>query len=156
MAARQTGDAGPCPEPWPWTSILLIGTFGPTDAASRRYHWRCGIALGALVAGLFVLAGIATRVDSPILAWGPALVTGTVFTYIAFELWRFVSGLDELSRNLQLEAMSIAYLIGLPIFVTAQFVSGATGWSWQLPAATYLGLDVVRGAVLALRARKYQ
>lgn len=108
------------------------------------------------MAGLFVLAGIATRVDSPILAWGPALVTGTVFTYIAFELWRFVSGLDELSRNLQLEAMSIAYLIGLPIFVTAQFVSGATGWSWQLPAATYLGLDVVRGAVLALRARKYQ
>lgn len=138
---------------WPWASILLIGTFGSADPASRRYHWRCGIALGIWILGLLSLTALATRLGNP---WAPAILTAGVFGYIGFELWRLVGGLDELSRKLQLEAMAIAYLIGLPIFVSAPFVAAATGWSWQLPAAAYIGLDVIRGAVLAMRARKYR
>ena len=126
---------------WPWTSMLLIGTFGPHDDASRRYHWRCGWALGGFVVALIVWSAVATQFDAPFLRWIPAMVTAVTFTYIGHELWRLVSSLDELTRRLQLEAMAIAYLVGLPVFVTAQFVSGAAGWSWQLPAVTYLCLD---------------
>jgi hypothetical protein len=136
--------------------MLLIGTFGSHDSASRRYQRRCGLALAGFVIALFINLLLSVHVASAVLTWFPALLTGVTFAYIARELWILVSGLDELSRTLQLEALAIAYLVGLPVFMTAHSVGASTGWTWQLVPATYLGLDLVRAAALAIRARRYR
>ena len=60
-----------------------------------------------------------------------------------------------MSRLLQFEAMSVTYLVGFAVFITAHFFAGASGWSWQVPALAYLGLELVRGLVLAVLARKF-
>ncbi len=87
--------------------------------------------------------------------WVPPVVVGALFTLIAYEMWRYISGLDEMSRLLQFEAMSVTYLVGFAVFITAHFFAGASGWSWQVPALAYLGLELVRGLVLAVLARKF-
>jgi hypothetical protein len=45
--------------------------------------------------------------------------------------------------------------VGFAVFITAHFFAGASGWSWQVPALAYLGLELVRGLVLAVLARKF-
>ncbi len=141
---------------WPWASILLLGTFGLDSPGARRYHYRTGLAL----LGFLVLmpASVLLLPDTGVSAarWAPPLVAGTLFAVIAHEMWRYVSGLDEMSRMLQLQAMSVTYLVGFAVFVTAHFLAGASGWSWQLPALAYLGLELIRALVLAVLARKFQ
>ena len=140
---------------WPWAAILLLGTFDSTarrqplpapngprpprfrpplsgvdDAAPRDLD--AGGVVGA-ARGRRELCSRSSRTRCG----------GTI------------SGLDEMSRLLQFEAMSVTYLVGFAVFITAHFFAGASGWSWQVPALAYLGLELVRGLVLAVLARKF-
>jgi hypothetical protein len=140
---------------WPWASILLLGTFGLDSPGARRYQYRTGLALLG-----FVLLYPASMVLLPATWmsaawWVSPLIVGTLFTLIAYEMWRYISGLDEMSRLLQFQAMSVTYLVGFAVFITVYFFAGASGWSWQVPALAYLGLELVRGLVLAVLARKF-
>ena len=145
------GDRG-----WPWASILLLGTFGLDSPGARRYQYRTGLALlGFLLLypiSMMLLAGTGESAAR----WVPPLVVGTLFALIAYEMWRYISGLDELSRMLQFQAMSITYLVGFAVFISAHFFAGASGWSWHFPALAYLGLEFVRALVLAVLARKFE
>jgi hypothetical protein len=143
---------------WPWASILILGTFGLDSPGARRYQIRTGLALLALVLlfpGSALLFGVLLPEVSA-LRWLPPLVAGTSFALISYEMWRYVSGLDELSRMLQLQAMSLTYLVGFTVFATAHFFAGASGWSWHVPALAYIGLELVRALVLAVLVRKFR
>jgi hypothetical protein len=156
--AADYSDANGHESTWPWASILLLGTFGRNSAGARRYHRRALLALGGfllLFPLLFAVAAVAGPPADPALRWLFPAAAAAIFAFIAREMWRYVSGLDEMARQLQLEAMSITYLVGLPVFVAAHFAAGAAAWSWHLPALAYVGLDVVRALVLALLTRKY-
>lgn len=153
LAFKDNGDST---VQWPWTSMLLLGTFGRHTSGSRRYHVRTVIALAVLTAGMLLAPGVGATLDPRHARWIPALLFGTTFSVIAYELWRYVAGLDELSRTLQLEAMAITYLIGLPLFMTSHGISMAVSWSWHLPALAYLALDLLRGLVVVLLARRYR
>lgn len=130
---------------WPMGSMLFIGTFGARhSAAGRRYHSRVWLALGAYV-GLLIAFGVQGRHES---LWLLPLCGATV-TFLAYEMWRYVSGLDELARRLQLEAMAITYLIGFVAF----FALAVT--PLKLNPGYFIVLEPVRGLVLAWRARRY-
>jgi hypothetical protein len=139
---------------WPWASILILGTFGLDSPGVRRYQIRTGLALLGLV--LLFPASAILLPEVSALRWLPPLVAGSLFAFIAYEMWRYISGLDEMSRMLQFQAMSVTYLVGFSVFATAHFFAGASGWSWHVPALAYVGLELVRGLVLAVLVRKFR
>jgi hypothetical protein len=140
---------------WPWASILLVGTFGRQSTGARRYHRRTFLALGGFLILFPVLMALASLGDAPAARFLAPLLGGALFAFVGRELWRYVSGLDEMERTLQLEAMSLTYLIGMPVFVTAHFAGVASAWSWHFPPLAYILLDIVRAIVLARLTRRY-
>ena len=58
---------------WPTAPILAYGTFGMRNPAGRRYHFRSGIALAAMV--VCMLSGVLLR---------PSLPKGSVDVITAF------------------------------------------------------------------------
>lgn len=143
------------PASWPWASILVLGTFGPQSAGGKRYQRRTLLALAGFVSVFPALMALASFDEAAAARWVAPLVGAAVFSFIGRELWRYLSGLDEMERTLQLEAIAITYLIGMPIFVAAHFAGAASVWSWHFPPVAYLGLDVIRGMVLARLTRRY-
>ena len=146
------------PEPqmrWPWASIVFFGTFGRLDTASRRYQKQSAIAFALAIVGFIAWAVLATLVREPWVSWLPGIIFTATWAYVSVQGWKYISSLDEMSRSLQLESMSIAYLAGMPVFLLTFFFYGTTGWSWQFLPLIYFALELVRGVVLALRARRY-
>ena len=146
------------PEPrmqWPWASIVFFGTFGRLDTASRRYQKQSAIAVAIALAGFIGWAVLATLVREPWVSWLPGIIFTATWAYVSVQAWKYISSLDEMSRSLQLEAMSITYLAGMPVFLFTFFFYNTTGWSWQFLPLIYFALELVRGIVLALRARRY-
>jgi len=146
------------PEPrmrWPWASMMFFGTFGRLDAPSRRYQKRSAVAFGLAIVGFLGWAVLGTLVREPWVSWLPGLIFTAAWAYTSVEGWKYISSLDEMSRSLQLESMAIAYLAGIPVFLFTFFFYRTAGWSWQHLPLIYFGLELVRGIVLALRARRY-
>jgi ABC-type sulfate transport system permease component len=125
-----------------WT-LDLFGTFGK-DAAGRRYRFRAGIALAVLVAGVFI-AGPRGK-EAAVWHWTSALLPGVCFSFIAYELSRYVRSLDELGRKLQMEAMSAAMTLG--------GIALAEQWTVN-PIYFFISLEAVRGGALLVLSRRY-
>jgi hypothetical protein len=146
------------PEPqmrWPWASIVVFGTFGHLDTAGRRYQQQSAIAFSLAIVGFIAWAVLGTLVREPWVSSLPGLIFTATWAYVSVQAWKYISSLDEMSRSLQLEAMSITYLIGVPVFLFTFFFYRTTGWSWQHLPLIYFALELVRGIVLALRVRRY-
>jgi hypothetical protein len=136
-------------------SMLLVGTFGRQSPAGRRYHVRTMLALAVVLAGIFLGPIVGIGLGLPGWGWIPALAVAGAFCYVAHALWQYTSGLDELSRRLQLEAMSLTYLIGLALFMSIAGLSFVIPALAEIPAWSYLVLDVIRGGVLFVVARRF-
>ena len=139
---------------WPFSSMLLIGTFGRSHGpAGRRYHIEAAVAVAVLLAALLVDNAVA-----PALAMRPmvfrGIVASTVFVFLGFALWRYVNSLDELSRRLQLEAMAITYICGIALFVVCDTL--AVGNGWTVRPVYFVAFELMRGAALAVLARNYR
>ena len=140
----------------PGPRILLLGTFGLDSPGARRYQ----DPNGPRTPGFVLLYPASMHAAPRDLDVGCAVGAargrrGPVHAHRVRECGGTISGLDEMSRLLQFQAMSITYLVGLAVFITAHFFAGASGWSWQVPALAYLGLELGRGLVLAVLARKF-
>jgi uncharacterized membrane protein YfcA len=132
---------------WPKCAMIAYGTFGNRTPAGRRYHFRCGIALAAMVVCMIggALAGL-----KPLAAIAP----GIGFLYIAWEFRKYLSALDELARRIQLESMAWTYLTG---FGVAMLLGGlGTVYGWGLNPFWFILLEPVRGGWLYFVARRYQ
>ncbi len=139
---------------WPATPILVYGTFGARTPEGRRYHFRCGAALLSMVACM--LLGTLLRHVAP---GGPlkvaiALVPGATCAYIAWEFRRYLSGLDELARRIQLESIAWTYLSGLAFAM----LLGGVGivYDWRFNPLWFIVLEPVRAGWLYFVSRRYQ
>jgi multisubunit Na+/H+ antiporter MnhB subunit len=138
---------------WPTSSILLYGTFGARTPAGRRYHVRCGIALAAIVAWVFLAAAlspVAPRAGLDLIA---ALVPGVGFIYIAWEFRKYLLALDELAKRIQLESIAWTYLTGLGLAVLVGGLAMLMRW-WVNPI-WFVVLEPVRAGWLYLVSRRY-
>lgn len=138
--------------PWPCRSLVLWGTFGTTTPVGRRYHNR---SLAALAVFLLVHFLLGAWRDVPAVRALIALTPGAVFGFIAWELRRYLLALDELSRRIQMEAITWTYLLGLVAAMAWAGLATAYGSSWYLHPAWFLLLEPVRGFVLRSVARRY-
>jgi hypothetical protein len=93
--------------------MLTWGTFGAGSPAGRRYHFRSGLALAAVVVCILGSAFVRATSGNGILAVILAVTPGFAFAYIAWEFQKYLSSLDELARRIQLESIAWTYLCGL-------------------------------------------
>jgi hypothetical protein len=87
-----------------------------------------------------------------------SLVPGIAYSYIAWELRRYILALDELARRIQLEAIAWTYLTGLAVAALVGGVALAYGWQWSslwLNPLWFVFLEPVRGCFLYYVARRY-
>jgi hypothetical protein len=134
---------------WPYSSLLFLGYFGPNYPGGRALAFRATLALIAFVIGvLMIQAGGGLIVH----AIGGLMVVGSI-TALVYSNARYLSGLDELSRRIQLEAFSWTYAVAF--FVMAMLLVVGRGTLSMNPLFLVF-LEPVRGAVLVLVARKYR
>jgi len=130
----------------------LWGTFGTKTPAGRRYHNR---SLAALAVFLFVQFAFGAWREVPAAGALIALTPGIVFGFIVWELRRYLLSLDELSRRIQMEAITWTYLLGLVAAMAWSGLVMAYGSSWHIHPVWFLMLEPVRGFVLRSVARRY-
>ena len=142
---------------WPAFTMMFVGTFGSRTPAGRRYHRQCWIAFMILSFVVFTLLVLPKD-------WIPdqarrllmALLPGGAFTYIAWAFNRYLQGLDELARRLQLEAIARTYLIGIAVAALLGGFALAYNWGqWFLNPIWFITLEPVRGAALYWMSRRY-
>ena len=139
---------------WPTAPILAYGTFGTRTPAGRRYHFRSGVALAAMVACM--LTSVLLRSSLP--KGSPDVLTafapGAAFIYIAWEFRRYLAALDELARRIQLESIASTYLCGLAVAM----LLGGVGlvYGWRLNPFWFIVLEPVRAGWLYFVSRRYQ
>jgi hypothetical protein len=134
--------------------MLTWGTFGAGSPAGRRYHFRSGLALAAVVVCILGSAFVRATSGNGILAVILAVTPGFAFAYIAWEFQKYLSSLDELARRIQLESIAWTYLCGL----AAAMLLGGLGltYGWRLNAFWFIALEPVRAGWLCFVSRRYQ
>lgn len=136
------------------TAILANGTFGARSLARRRYNLRSGLALAAFVIWMFGSDLLRPWVPKGILDPISALAPGVTFSYVAWQLGRYLTAMDELERRIQMESITWTYLSGLAI---AMLLGGfSTVYGWRLNPGWFIVLEVVRARWFHLVSRRYQ
>jgi hypothetical protein len=136
---------------WSKSSLFLFGTFGRRTPAARRYYRRCNLALGGFVFFCFIAPILRRAV--PHLDWATVFVPGILFTYIAWQFRKYLSGLDELERRIQLESIAWTYLTGMALSMVLAGFGFLMGWN--LNPAWFMALEPIRGAYLFFGARRF-
>jgi len=104
---------------WSTRAMLFWTTLGTKTPAERRYKIRGALAAAASLCWFGI--AVAVHLRPRIIVSTTVLLAGFVISYIAWELRRYLTQLDELARRMQLEAIAWTYLTG---FVLAAW-SGA-------------------------------
>ena len=133
---------------WPYTSLLGFGYFGQDSPGGKRLA-RETTAWLALAVVAMVLGGL----------WAYALpvsVLGVGWAYV-----RYLGGLDELSRTIQLKAFAVAYGAAMAIgaVLAALALASPDGGPGVHPAVIFPTLvlaEGVRGVALVVQARRYR
>lgn len=138
---------------WPIVSMLLYGTFG-TDAppASQRADRRSRIGIGVYIliaAALATVPGLRSEVASNV----NVALLGVLFAFLAWQRWLYATALDELGRQLYLEAFSLTYLVGLSLFAFFGLLHSLADWS--VGPLVFVALEPLRGMILAWRSRYF-
>ena len=137
---------------WPGSSLLIWGTFGTSTPEGRRYHRRCYLAMGVLLVGYFIAAGL-PRAAADIVT---AILPGAIFGFISWEFKRYLDALDELARRIQLEALAWTYLTGLTMACALGGVMLAYELQpWFLSPFWFILLEPIRGLWLYVVSRRY-
>jgi hypothetical protein len=149
------------PSQWPIAWILGYGSFGPKSPASRRYHARTAIALVVLMI-VWPLTFFLWLFDrSPSLLWRliAGVMPGLIYGYIGWEMRKYWLTLDELARQLQLEAAAYTYLLAFaagPGLGGISFILIGHNWVWLVCNPLWVVfLEMARGTFLYFLARRY-
>ena len=106
-------------------------------------------ALAALAIGTVVVAYLPPEWRT----WGWP-VGGLCFSYISWEMWRYVNGIDELERRLQMEALAWTYLVAMAAAVALGSLS--LFLRWNVNPGLLLLLEPLRAWRLYVIAKRYQ
>ncbi|MGD1077744.1 MAG: hypothetical protein ABR881_05420 [Candidatus Sulfotelmatobacter sp.] len=144
-------------------ATLFWITLGTKTPAERRYKTRSCLAAGLLICWVLFALAVHFR-PKPMIFVITDLLWGTVLTYIAWELRRYLFTLDELARRLQFEAMAWTYLTGFVLAawlgVLAPFSHTLMHWPYKqslllLSPFLYFLLEPVRAGWLYYLSRRY-
>jgi len=148
---------------WSTFATLFWGTLGTKTPAERRYKTRTCLAAGVLICWVVFALAVHFR-PKPMIFVITDLLWGTVITYIAWELRRYLFTLDELARRMQFEAMAWTYLTGFVLAawlgVLAPFSHTLMHWPFKqslllLSPFFYFLLEPVRAGWLYYLSRRY-
>lgn len=152
-ATGRHGESG-----WPYASLLFFGMFGARSPGSLR------LTAQSLLAGLVMGLSIAALTKDappllPALAW--ALMLPASAAALALGVSRYLRGLDELSRSIQLQALAVGYgtamilgmaLVGLLLIAPAGTAAGWHPAVWLVPLFI---AETARCVALVVFARRY-
>jgi hypothetical protein len=144
---------------WPYSSLLVFGFFGADTPGGKRLVWQTSIALVLIVASSWALTGVIPQV-LPAIVWVVAMPAGV--GAIAWSYARYLAGLDELSRTIQLKAFAATYgaVMVLAAAIVAILLAVPDEAARVAHPAAYLSLLVLvepfRGLALVFFARKYR
>lgn len=132
----------------------MMKTENPTDAAKRQYQIRFAAAILTYVVIVFPLAAGADRAEGPwkiVLALTP--LVPLVFVFVS--AIQFLRGIDELERQIHIEALAIAAGVTALLSVTYGFLEVA---HFPRPSAwvTYSVVMVCWLIATPLVARRYK
>jgi len=141
--------------PWSFLRTQWTGSL-PGTVATKRYERR----LMSTVWLMMLLGGLNGFVSVPFgkqyaylmapvnvaAAAGFALFYGRSFLMLLREA-------DELERQIHLEAIAVAFVV----LVGATMILGTVNWQygWTMNPIWFYGVEIVRGIVVGLKARKY-
>lgn len=152
---RTARNPGPTQDPppqsdgdWPYRSLLVFGYFGRDSPGGKRFAWETTAWL--------VLAVVAMVARGPWAFGLPVAVVGIGWSYA-----RYLGGLDELSRTIQLKAFAVAYGAAMTIgaVLAALALASPDGGGGVSPIAVFPLLvlaEIVRGIALVVQARRYR
>ena len=150
---------------WSTHAMLFWTTLGTKTPAERRYKTRG--ALAAAVPVCWILLAFAMRLPPKIVGATTVLLAGCVISYIAWELQKYLTQLDELARRMQLEAIAWTYLTGFVlaawfgvfVMLMALFSHALARWPLKglLLASPFLYflLEPIRAGWLLYLSRRY-
>lgn len=133
---------------WPYTSLLMFGYFGQGSPGGKRLARETTVWLALAVTAMAVAGPLAYAL--------PVSVVGIGWSYA-----RYLDGLDELSRTIQLKAFAAAYGAAMTIgavLATLALAAPSVGPGMS-PAAVFPLLvlaEGVRGITLVVQARRYR
>jgi hypothetical protein len=145
--------------------MLLLGTLGLKNSAERRYKVRTALAAAVLV--YWFLFASAIHLRHRVIGATTVLLTAIAMSYIAWEMRRYLSQLDELTRRMQLEALAWTYLTGFVLaawfgaflMFAALFSHVLLHWSYKvlllMSPFMYYVLELVRAGWLYRLSRRY-
>ncbi len=153
QASDDIGDAA-----WPYATMFLYGFFGRQSPGGRRY-WFQSMVLGVLLGvSLVALTGEAPPLF-PVQVWALVLPACALGMFAA--LARYLRGLDELSRSIQLKALAVGYgaamvlgaaLLGLLLSAPSGAFTGMHPLTWATPL---LAAELIRCVALVVFARRF-
>jgi len=145
--------------------MFLWGALGTKSNAERRYKTRTAISVVVILC--WVLFAFAMHLRPKIVGSTTVLLAGCWTSYIAWELRRYLTQLDELARRMQLEAMALTYLtrlvlaawLGVLVMLMALFSPSFKHWPFQLLLLAspflYFLLELIRAGWLYYLSRRY-
>jgi hypothetical protein len=133
--------------------MLLFGTFG-SDAppASQRAD---RLSRGAILVFVAISAALAFApgIGADVRARFHVVALGMLFAFLGWQRWSYANGLDELARQLYIEALAITYLIGLTLFAFFGLLHSLVGW--LVDPLVFMVLEPVRAVILVWRTRQF-
>ena len=133
---------------WPYASLLVFGYFGEDSPGGKRLARETTVWLAVAV--------VAMVVGAPWAYGLPVSVVGIGWAYA-----RYLRGLDELSRTIQLKAFAVAY--GTAMAIGAVLTALALAWPEVGQGVSLVAVfpvlvlaEGVRGVALVVEARRYR
>ncbi len=135
---------------WPYRSLLWYGFFGMDSPGGKTLVLRTTAALL-----IFIVGALLASIPDPLwLKIVGALMVPAAAAFIMWSGWRYLNGLDELSRLIQLRAYAFSY--------GAAIVLAMTMYSLEISACISISplwlilVEPLRGISLYVIAKQYQ
>jgi hypothetical protein len=150
---------------WSTCEMLLWGALGTKSNGERRYKTRNALAASVVVC--WALFAFAMHLHPKIIVSTTVFLAAFLTSYIAWELRRYLTQLDELARRMQLEAMALTYLTGFVLAVwfgvllTFMVLFSHAPMHWPLKSLLlaspflYFLLEPIRAGWLYYLSRRY-
>ncbi len=136
---------------WPYRSLLWYGFFGMDSPGGKTLVKRTSAGLIVFCLAVFYIAIPGPDWLKPI----AALMIPVSVAFIMWSGWRYLNGLDDLSRLIQLKAYAFSYGIAAVLAGTLFALEGYAGMRFS-PLWIIIIAEPLRGVSLYVIAKQYR